>query len=422
MKKYTFIIISLLTWSIFPQERLQATIWTVCDQCPASSLKTVLEIAQSGDTIFIQGGKYYERNILIEKPLYIQGIDFPVFDGENKGEVFTIVADNVKLQGVQVENVGTSYIEDRAGIRVRRAKHFTIRNNRIINSFFGIYLEQSRFGIVAENQVIGNAEDEVSSGNAIHAWYGKNITIERNLVQSHRDGIYLEFVDSSLVRMNTSEFNLRYGLHYMFSNDDEYHGNTFRQNGAGVAVMFSRRIKMQDNVFIKNWGKAAYGLLLKEILDADISNNYFIENTIAIFVEGSNRIIYSKNQFENNGWAIKMSGGCLQNKISENNFIANAFDLSLYSAVNDNTFNGNYWSDYTGYDLDKNGVGDQPHRPVKLFNFIVNKTPEAMILHRSLFVDLLNFSEKISPLFTPANVTDERPSMKAFKIDKPETL
>ena len=422
MNKFLYFLSFISILAATSPVNLAARVWTLCNQCEFTSLKEVLKTAAGGDTIVINGGRYQERDILIEKPIYIKGIGFPVFDGQNKGEVFTIMADSVTLEGIQVENVGVSYINDFAGIRVRRSKHFALKNNRLVNSFFGIYLEQSRNGIVTENQVIGNAKDESSSGNAIHVWYCKQIVIEGNLVKKHRDGIYFEFVDSSVVRTNVSENNLRYGLHFMFSNDDEYFNNVFRENGAGVAVMFSRRIRMWENIFEKNWGKASYGLLLKEIYDAEIRNNHFIKNTVAIFVEGSNRIEYLRNQFENNGWAIKMSGGCLQNNVSENNFVTNTFDLSVHSAVNDNTFNGNYWSDYVGYDLNKDGIGDQLHRPVKLFNFVVNRTPEAMILHRSLLVDLLNFSEKISPVFTPANIIDEQPSMKPFRIDETGAL
>lgn len=109
---------------------------------------------------------------------------------------------------------------------------------------------------------------------------------------------------------------------------------------------------------------------------------------------------------------MKVSGGCLDNKVNNNNFIANTFDLSISMSSNSNNFNGNYWSDYTGYDLDRDGQGDVPYRPVKLFNYIVNQTPEATILLRSLFVDIINFSEKVSPIFTPKNVSDESPQMK----------
>ena len=384
----------------------------VCATCEWQSIKAAVAAAEEGDLILIKAGEYREGNIIVQKPLHLKGIGYPVLDGKGESEVLTIQANGVTVEGLQIQNVGTSYLEDRAGIRIRRSRDFTVKNNRLYNTFFGIYLEHTRNGIVVGNEVIGKAEEERSSGNAIHLWYCKKVTIEDNLVRQHRDGIYFEFVDSSLIRKNISEDNLRYGLHFMFSNDDDYFENVFRRNGAGVAVMFSKKINMWHNEFTFNWGKAAYGLLLKEIYDAEIRDNNFQENTIGIYVEGSTRVKYHRNDFVKNGWAIKISGGCLDNEVYHNNFVSNTFDLAFNASANTNKFNENYWSDYSGYDLNRDGYGDVPYRPVKLFNYVVHKTPEAMVLLRSLFVDLINFSERVSPVFTPENVIDEKPLMK----------
>ena len=95
--------------------------------------------------------------------------------------------------------------------------------------------------------------------------------------------------------------------------------------------------------------------------------------------------------------------------------MSNAFDLVIESARNNNSIDGNYWSSYTGYDLNKDGVGDVPFRPVKLFSYIVSQVPESMILMQSLFVDIINYSEKVRPVFTPENVMDHEPLMSKVK-------
>ena len=278
--------------------------------------------------------------------------------------------------------------------------------------FFGIYLEKSQNGRVYHNNIIGDAVEEFNSGNGIQLWYCQNIEVDQNIVQHVRDGIYLEFSDNITIKNNTSSNNVRYGLHFMFSNDDVYENNHFENNGAGVAVMFSKKIKMLNNIFMKNWGTASFGLLLKEINDAEISGNTFQENTIGINIEGSNRIDYDNNQFIKNGWAIKVRGACYTNSFRFNNFLYNSFDISYNSKLNDNVFEKNYWSNYTGYDLDQDGIGDVPYRPVKLFSYIVNRTPETIVLLRSLFMDIIDFSEKVSPVFTPDNLLDNLPLMK----------
>ena len=407
-----FIIYSILTILLGCAQPILAQPIIVCKDCKTTSLKQAIVLAKNYDTIIVKKGTYKEYNIEINKPLTIIGENYPVIDGELKGEIITIVSDHVVVDGLFIINVGTSYTEDFAAIRVKRSKYFEIKNLVLEKLFFGIYLEKAANGKVYHNKIIGDAVTEHNSGNAIQLWYCRNITIENNIVQHVRDGIYLEFSDNCIIKNNVSTNNLRYGLHFMFSNNDTYENNEFSNNGAGVAVMFSKKIKMLSNTFKNNWGTASYGLLLKEINDAEIRGNIFEENTIGINIEGSNRIDYENNNFINNGWAIKVRGACYTNKFIGNNFLYNSFDISYNSNINDNVFDKNYWSNYTGYDLDKNGIGDIPYRPVKLFSYIVNRTPETIILLRSLFIDIIDFSEKVSPVFTPDNLLDNHPLIK----------
>lgn len=385
---------------------------TVCKSCPITTLKQALLEASAGDIINIQKGIYNEHEIIIDKPITIIGEDYPVIDGAFKGGIIKVMSDNVTVDGLFLKNVGVSYTEDHAAIKVIKSNNFIIRNLVLENLFFGIYIEKSDHGEIYHNKVVGDAEEEYNSGNGIHLWSSNNIKIEKNIVTGVRDGIYLEFVNNSTINDNVSYNNLRYGLHFMFSNHDAYSNNMFENNGSGVAVMFSKHIKMFKNTFKNNWGTASYGLLLKEINDAEITNNIFTKNSTGINIEGSNRINYINNSFEKNGWAIKVRGACYTNTFAKNNFLYNSFDVSYNSKMNDNVLDGNYWSEYTGYDLDKNGVGDIPYRPVKLFSYVVNRTPETLILMRSLFIDIINFSEKVSPIFTPDLLIDANPSMR----------
>jgi nitrous oxidase accessory protein len=201
----------------------------------------------------------------------------------------------------------------------------------------------------------------------------------------------------------------------MFSNHDKYLGNTFSNNGAGVAVMFSRNIEMTNNTFELNWGTASYGLLLKEIYDGKIIKNKFLYNTIGIYGEGANRIEIMENEFMGNGWALKILGSCADNTISKNNFISNTFDLSTNNSRNYNNYDGNYWSDYSGYDLNKDGRGDIPYRPMKLFSYLVSRVEPSIVLLRSFFIDIIDFAEKVTPMFTPPTLVDSEPLMKPWK-------
>ena len=389
-----------------------AEVIEVCSNCQYKSIKEAIFVASPHDTISIQEGTYFESEIEINKPLAIIGVNKPVIDAQFNNGIINVTADSVILKGLVIQNVEVSYTKDYAAIHLFRSKHFIIEDNVLKNVFFGMLIEKSHNGIIHNNEVSSNAKDEFSSGNGIHLWHCSNVRVSNNHLSHLRDGIYLEFVDDSQVINNTSIDNLRYGLHFMFSNHDDYYDNEFINNGAGVAVMFSKFINMKRNRFYKNWGTSSFGLLLKEIYDAEIEDNVFEENTIAINIEGSTRINYRNNDFISNGWAIKIAGGCYTNIFTNNNFLNSSFDLSYNSKMNDNLFDNNYWSSYSGYDLDKDGIGDVPYRPVKLFSYIVNRTPETIILLRSLFIDILNFSERVSPVFTPDDLVDDSPKMK----------
>ncbi|MEO9484337.1 MAG: nitrous oxide reductase family maturation protein NosD [Ekhidna sp.] len=392
-----------------------ASITRVCEGCDVKNLKQAVSLSSAGDTILLEPGSYICENLEITKPLTIIGKDGAVLDGNMTGYVLKLLADSIRISGLKIINAGRSYTKDFAAIYTFRANHFIIEDNIIVDPFFGLLIEKSKHGVVRNNVIYGTSVKEDETGNGIHGWHCSNLQIHDNEVYNMRDGIYLEFVDESEIKNNHAHDNIRYGLHFMFSNHDQYLNNRFEQNGAGVAVMFSKFIVMKENQFVNNWGPASYGLLLKEIYDAEVVDNEFIENTMAVFIDGTTRINYTGNTFRKNGWAIKVSGGCYANHIYGNDFAGNSFDVSYNSKMNDNTFNGNYWSAYTGYDLDKDGVGDVPYRPVKLFSYIVNQTPETIILLRSLFVDIMNFSERVSPVFTPDNLVDQSPSMRSFK-------
>jgi nitrous oxidase accessory protein len=257
-----------------------------------------------------------------------------------------------------------------------------------------------------------SAELEYQLGNGIHLWKCNHAEIVGNQITGHRDGIYFEFVTNSSIRKNISQKNKRYGLHFMFSHDDSYEDNVFRNNGAGVSVMYTRHVKMLRNTFEDNWGSSAYGLLLKDIGDSEVLNNKFIGNTSGIYMEGTSRTKFERNVFLKNGWAIKLQASCDGNTFEYNNFQMNTFDISTNGSLVLNAMEHNYWDKYEGYDLDCNGIGDIPFHPVSLFSVITERIPSAMLIWRSFLVYLLDKAEKVVPVMTPENLRDNLPQMR----------
>ncbi len=383
---------------------------------PFSSIKAAIDSANEGDSVLVHGGTYAEGNIIVLKAISLIGLDWPVLDGQHKYEVLSIKANHVLVTGFKIQFSGHGSLEDPCGIKVYDSRYVNIIGNELSDNFFGIYLQYCKHCIIKGNKISASGTEEQSIGNGIHCWKSDSLQIVANTVSGHRDGIYFEFVTGSVIWRNISSHNVRYGLHFMFSNDDAYITNYFHHNGAGVAVMFTKNVKMLNNTFKDNWGDAAYGLLLKEISDSYIINNRFIGNTSGVFMEGTNRIVFEENIFKDNGWGMKIQASCMDNVIDDNNFMRNTFDVSTNGSLVLNKFDHNYWDAYEGYDLDKNNIGDVPYRPLSLFSVIVEKNPPTMLLYRSFIVSLLDRSEKIIPTLTPDNFIDEDPLMHAIPL------
>lgn len=383
---------------------------------PSDSIEKILETATAGSTIILKPGVYKVNNLKIDKSISLIGENYPTIQGNKKDEVITISANDVSVKGLRIINAGVSYRQENAAIKINESHNCVIENNVLQNNFFGIYLAKSYNCVIRNNHLEASNKSETSSGNGIHLWYSKGITIEGNTIIGHRDGIYFEFVMHSLVKNNRSKSNLRYGLHFMFSDSCSYINNTFESNGAGVAVMYTKNVTMKQNKFINNWGAASFGVLLKDLTDCLIEKNHFEKNTNGLYLEGCSRITIRQNYFISNGWGIKLMANSMNNYFYENNFITNSFDVLTNSRNNFNDFSGNYWSRYNGYDLDKDGIGDIGYRPVKMFSVIVERQQASMILINSLFIELLNLTESIIPSLTPVNLIDNKPGMREIKF------
>jgi len=411
--KSSFIIIFFL---IFSPNTLWARVYKVQKNTVISSVQQAINLAQNGDTVLVEPGIYKEKNIVVNKSIVLIGNKYPVLDGEHTYEIISVRANNITIKGFKLIHSGISSLIDIAGIKIYSREGVTIVDNILEDTFFGIYLQKSVNCLIENNKLSAYATSDQQSGNGIHCWQSDSLRIIGNTITGHRDGIYFEFVTNSVIWRNISRANSRYGLHFMFSHNNAYIANIFQNNNAGVSVMFSHGVKMFNNVFEDNWGDGCYGIFLKEITDSYISGNKFLRNTTGIFMEGATRVMVEKNEFNKNGWAVKIDASCLDDTITHNNFFANSFDIATNGSLVLSSFSYNYWDKYEGYDLDKNSLGDVPYHPVSLFSMIVAENPTAMILFRSIMATLLDKIEKILPSLTPENLVDHYPFMKPLHL------
>jgi len=392
-----------------------ATIKVGCKQQYLNIIAAV-KASKTNDTILVTKGIYHEGNISITKKITLLTNDAAVLDGDNKWEIISIKADSVVVKGFVLKHGGKSTLNDIAAIKIYNARGVVIEHNSIADCFFGIFSLNAIGCKIVNNNIVGIGSGEEQSGNGIHCWKCDSMQVIANNINACRDGIYFEFVTNSIIWRNTSQHNIRYGLHFMFSHNDAYITNNFSYNGAGVAVMYTHGVKMFNNTFQHNWGEASYGLLLKEISDSYITGNHFVENTSAIFMEGGTRIQIQQNVFKNNGWAMQVQASCMSNTIIHNNFKGNTFDIGTNGTLTLNNFNDNYWDKYEGYDINRNGYGDVPYHPVSLYSMVALRNPPSMILYRSLVVSLMDKTEKVLPGITPEGLKDEHPLMKPLPL------
>jgi nitrous oxidase accessory protein len=377
---------------------------------PFKTLREALAIADSNAVLVVHPGVYPETGLVVNKPMTLRGMGWPALDARGLGALLNITADNVRITGFVFKNVGVSYLKDQAAVNMTGTRGARIDSNRFVHNFFSIYGSRSRNTRIDNNDITGRYNNEVANGNGVHLWQCDSMTVKNNKARGHRDGIYLEFTGHSTVTGNLAEKNIRYGLHFMFSNGSRYAENTFRNNGSGVAVMYSNDVRMEDNRFEHNWGSAAYGLLCKGIEDSKVRGNIFVENTVGVFQEGLSRVQFEENAFVRNGWALKMVANCDDNVYENNRFSGNTFDVSYNSSAhNSNAFHRNSWDKYRGYDLNRDGLGDVPYRPVELQSVLMDRYPEALILMRGHFLTLLNLIEKQFPALAPRSLEDDSP-------------
>ncbi len=394
---------------------LSAKVWK---SASSEQLLISLENAAPFDTVVVEGILCFNEPLVINKPLVVTAHNYASLDFQSNSGGIIINSDSVEVTHLEISNIKKSSINDYAGIHAEGVSHVSISENRVFNAFFGIYFADCTNSTISNNMVMGFSTIEQKTGNAIHLWQCDSMLISKNIVTNHRDGVYLEFVTNTQVLENESIDNIRYGLHFMFSHNDAYKKNKFINNAAGVAVMYSKDVEMIENQFKDNWGDCSYGLLLKDITDGALHGNSFNRNTIALLMEGTNRLRINQNEFSNNGWAVKIAANCEGNVVHDNSFFGNSFDVSTNGHTVMNEFDGNYWDNYEGYDIDRDGIGDVPYHPVSLFSVMVERVPESLMLYRSFLTFLLDKSEHAMPSITPSDLVDNKPKMKSTSLNK----
>jgi nitrous oxidase accessory protein len=374
----------------------------------ASPIQALVDAATPGATVTIAPGTY-EGDIVIDKALRLIGVGRPRLVGAGAGSVVRVRAADVTIEGFDVDGRALGRVaDDAAGIHVAAARA-TIRNCRIAGSPFGIYLHEADGAAISGTTIEGiPGREPGDQGSGIHLWNTTGFTLRDNRVHGSRDGVYLQASSGGVVAGNVIT-DVRYGLHYMYSDDNTFEDNTFERSAAGAALMYSRRLIFRRNRFVHNRGFASVGLLLNGCDDVLAEHNLIADNARGLFLEGSHDNVFRGNVIADSDAALVLYDSSAGNRFERNAFIANLTPLQLVGRRTDTVFDGNYWSDAMAADFDGDGVQDAPYRLTSVFDHLRGNLIAADLFAQGLGAAVLARAERAFPVLDPVAVVDARP-------------
>jgi nitrous oxidase accessory protein len=399
-------------------------------------LAALIAAAPPGATVRVPTGVHAVRGLRLDKPVTLVGAPGAVLDAGGSGDVLRIGAANVTVRGLTLRRSGTDLTAENAGIFVeQKARDVTLDHNRIEDTLFGVYLDGPANVQVTNNVIRGLHSLQASDrGDGIHMWNDTGCTIEGNDIVGSRDGIYV-YVSSNNAFIRNTVQDVRYGVHYMYSNHNVLRDNTSRGNVAGFALMSSDHLQVTGNIAEDD---QSYGFLLNYISYSQFNRNEARHITglrgadggtldggegKGVFVYLSQFNDFHANVIANSEIGIHVTAGSEHNRLWANRFIANRLQVKYVQNLAQEWSvdrRGNYWSDYLGWDLDGDGIGDVPFRPNDGVDVLLWKYPSARSLMSSPAILLLRYVQRAFPVFTPPSVQDSHPLMHAPTPSGPE--
>ncbi|AXH98281.1 nitrous oxide reductase family maturation protein NosD [Sporosarcina sp. PTS2304] len=329
----------------------------------AESLQKMVDDTPTNGTLTLEN-KEYEGNIVIDKPMTLNGQQQTSIVGDRTGNVIEIRSDDVVVSNLKIKGSGMSRSseEEHAGVRIIGDRN-TLQNVHISDSYHGIFLNKTTGTVIKDSHVVGHGIESLGNqGNGVHIARSSNNTIQNSLFEKTRDGIFVEYSNENVVTGNTMT-ETRYGLHYMYSNFNEFKDNRFIKNTGGAAIMHSDHILLENNQFSFNQGSRSFGLIVQTSRDVHVLNNEFHLNQRGLYLEQSTSNTIEGNDFFQNQIGVELWTSSTAHVFFKNHFRKNQIDaLTVGGESNNEWFKngvGNYW--YTPQlDFDQDGIGDEP--------------------------------------------------------------
>jgi nitrous oxidase accessory protein len=383
---------------------------------PGQSIAAAIARASPGDVVRVERGHYEER-LVIDKPLTLKGINRPTLSAGLKGDTIRITAEDVTVDGLIVRDSGDSLLDQNSGIYIQPGAHRAIvRNCDLTYNLFGIWIESVKDVEIANNLITGKRDyQSARRGNGIELYNTEGTKIVGNHISFVRDGIYVDVSNHAVFRNNRIH-NVRYGTHYMNSNDNVWEGNDSYHNRGGLALMMTRNQVVRNN---RAWGNSDHGIMLRTIQDSIIEGNVVAGNSRGFFIYDAEYNVLRNNLVVDNIVGVHLWAGSYHNQAEGNDFISNQTQIK-YVATRDEIWGrdeGNYWSNYVGWDRNGDGIGDVPYQANDMVDRLTWRHPMMKLLLASPAVQTLRLVSQQFPLLRAASIVDPKPRMLPFHPD-----
>ncbi|HLG42299.1 MAG TPA: nitrous oxide reductase family maturation protein NosD [Planctomycetota bacterium] len=384
----------------------------------AGPLQEIVDRARPGDVVRLAPGVYRER-IEITRPITLEGAGRVVIDGAGQGSVVRVTsAPGVTLRGLTVRGSGDSLTAMDAGIVFENSPGSVVEDCRIEDSLFGLQVMNSPNGRFKRLAIRGKDIDMPRRGDGVRVWYSDGVALEQIDMADSRDFIIWFSRNTSVRSCRVSRS--RYGLHYMYTDDNRFEGNVLTDNRVAGAIMYSHRLRLAGNRFERSRGVHAYGLLLKDADDVMIEGNEFVDNTTGLFFDNSPSsedasVTVRRNLFAFCDEGVGLMPSTRRVRFESNTFLDNLSHVTLQGATESpkNDWEGNYWSDHVAYDLDGDGVGDVAYEPRSLYENLTGRHPELALLRFSPSVTAIELAGEMFPVSRgDLKLRDPRPAMR----------
>ncbi len=376
-------------------------------------LQQAIEEAAPGTVIRLGTGRH-EAQLTIDRPLTLLGEEDAVLIGPDEGSVIVVNATDVRIEGLEITGSGRNLPEMDSAILVNRtAERAVIRGNHLTGNLFGVYLHGAEDSLVEDNVIVGRDDLRVSeAGNGVSIWNSPGAKVIGNTIRQGRDGIFVN-VSKENVFANNDFADLRFAIHYMYTNDSKVIGNRSRGNHVGWAIMFSNNLEIRDNV---SEDDRDHGLLLNTTNRSEITGNIVRRSRDkCVFMYNANRNTFAENWFERCPIGIHFTAGSEGNVVTGNAFLFNRSQIKYVGTRYldwAHEGRGNYWSDNPAFDLDGDGIADRPYRPNDVLDEILWTLPQAKSLINSPAVQIVRWAQARFPALSPGGVVDTAPLMQ----------